>query len=198
MYCLFKDVTGVQAFQDNKLIFANSVSELRGTFGKNVEYFERTCVLPCSRLSFDTAPASEWRCSRGRAISVTRCPDDRGAGVSDVNLDFRVRKEKKREDGRESTSEEPDAVDFELNRTTETGRKDQEEPRTRAEPTDGVRDAGGAKNQEPREDTLKSRHVPGGTWLTKSSIHRSAPGALLTGNGKRVAVRSTGRPMTLS
>ncbi|KAJ1106457.1 hypothetical protein NDU88_003858 [Pleurodeles waltl] len=105
----------------------------------------------------------EWRCSRGRAIGVTCCPDNWGAGVGDVNLDFRVRKGNKREDGRERESEEPDAVDFKPNGTTETGRKDQEEPRTRAGTTDGVGDAGDAENQEPREDTLKRRHVPGGT-----------------------------------
>ncbi|KAJ1164202.1 hypothetical protein NDU88_004647 [Pleurodeles waltl] len=108
-----------------------------------------------------------WCCSHGRAIGVTRCPDDRGAGVSDVNLDFRVRKGKKREDGRESAAEEPDAVELKTNGTTEMGRKDQEELRTRAGTTDGVRDVGDAENQEPREDTLKSCHIPGGTWLTK-------------------------------
>ncbi|KAJ1136802.1 hypothetical protein NDU88_003216 [Pleurodeles waltl] len=124
-------------------------------------------VKVCSRLSFNTASASEWHCSRSRAIRVTHCPDDRGAGVSDVNPDFWVQKEKKREHGPESASEEPDAVDFKTIRTTETGKKDQEEPRTRAGTTDGVRDAGDAESQEPREDTLKSRHVPGGTWLTK-------------------------------
>ncbi|KAJ1185371.1 hypothetical protein NDU88_002164 [Pleurodeles waltl] len=46
-------------------------------------------------VSWPSSPASVWRCSRGRAIGVTRCPDDRGAGVSDVNPDFRVRKGKK-------------------------------------------------------------------------------------------------------
>ncbi|KAJ1206993.1 hypothetical protein NDU88_002386 [Pleurodeles waltl] len=72
-------------------------------------------LIKHDRLSFDTAPASEWRCSRGRAIGVTRCPDDRGAGVSDVNPEFRVREREKREDGRERASEEPDVVDFPTN-----------------------------------------------------------------------------------
>ncbi|KAJ1202159.1 hypothetical protein NDU88_005960 [Pleurodeles waltl] len=104
-------------------------------------------ALGVCRLSVDTAPASEWRCSRGRALSVSRCHDDRGAGVSDANPDFQVRVNTKREDGRESAAKEPDAVDFHPIGTTETERNDKEEPRTRAQNPDGVRTAGGTRNR---------------------------------------------------
>ncbi|KAJ1193853.1 hypothetical protein NDU88_003149 [Pleurodeles waltl] len=56
--------------------------------------------------------AIDWHWSRGRKIGVTRCPDDRGAGVNALTPDLRVRKPEKREDGRERGSEEPDADDF--------------------------------------------------------------------------------------
>ncbi|KAJ1216582.1 hypothetical protein NDU88_004183 [Pleurodeles waltl] len=115
----------------------------------------------CSRLSVDTAPASEWRCSRGRALSVSHCHDDRGAGVSDANPDFWVRINSKREDGRENGLKELDAGDFQPIGTPDTERNDQEKPRTRKENPDGVRTAGDTRNQESREDTLRNRHVPG-------------------------------------
>ncbi|KAJ1109714.1 hypothetical protein NDU88_007074 [Pleurodeles waltl] len=124
----------------------------------------------CSRLSVDTAPASEWRCSRGRVLSVSHYHDHRGAGVSNVNPDFRVRVNSKREDGRENASKEPDAGDFLPIGTPDTERNDQENPTTRTENPDSVRTAGGTRNQEPREDTLSNRHVPGGAWLTKISL----------------------------
>ncbi|KAJ1152262.1 hypothetical protein NDU88_005038 [Pleurodeles waltl] len=116
------------------------------------------------------ALASELRCSHGREVGVTRCPDDRGAGVSDVTPDFRVRETEKREGGREPKSEESDADNFQTDETTETESGDQEDPKTRARNTDGSRDAGGTENQERNEDTLKSRHVPGGAWLTKEVV----------------------------
>ncbi|KAJ1091324.1 hypothetical protein NDU88_004451 [Pleurodeles waltl] len=123
-------------------------------------------VMNC-RLSVDTTPASKWRCSRGRALSISHCHDDWGAGVCDANPDFRVRVNSKREDGRESASKKPDAGDLQPIGNPKTERNDQEEPRTKAEDPDGVRTVGDTRNQEPREDTLRNRHVPGGAWLTK-------------------------------
>ncbi|KAJ1216101.1 hypothetical protein NDU88_003707 [Pleurodeles waltl] len=90
--------------------------------------------------------------------------------VSDVTPDFWVRETEKREDGREQRSEESDADNFQTDKTTETESGDQKDPKTRARTTDGSRDAGGTENQERSEDTLKSRHVPGGAWLTKAII----------------------------
>ncbi|KAJ1170009.1 hypothetical protein NDU88_001890 [Pleurodeles waltl] len=121
----------------------------------------------CSRLSVDTAPASECRCSRSRALSVSDCHDDRGAGTSDANPDFRVRDNSKREDGRENGAKETDAEEFQPTRTPDTERSDQEKPRTRTENPDSVRTAGDTRNQEPTEETLRNRHVPGGAWLTR-------------------------------
>ncbi|KAJ1119924.1 hypothetical protein NDU88_008107 [Pleurodeles waltl] len=113
-------------------------------------------MKPCRNLM--------WRC---REIGVTHCPGDRGAGVSDVTPDFQVRETEKREDGQERGSEEPDAADFQTDESKETESGDQEEPKTRAGTTDASRDAGGTESQELSEDTLKSRHVPGGAWLNK-------------------------------
>ncbi|KAJ1117854.1 hypothetical protein NDU88_006050 [Pleurodeles waltl] len=120
-----------------------------------------------SRLSSDTATASEWRCSCGRESGVTRYHGDRGAGVSDVTPDFRVQEREKREDGRERAAEEPDAVDSQTDETTKTESEEDEEPKTQTGTTDCLRDSGGTENQEPSEDTPKSRHIPGGAWLTK-------------------------------
>ncbi|KAJ1166118.1 hypothetical protein NDU88_006527 [Pleurodeles waltl] len=84
---------------------------------------------PRRRLSSDTAPESEWRYSRGCEIGVTRCPDDRGPGVSNVTPDFRVRESGKREDGRKRVSEESDAADFQTAEPTVTESENQEEPK---------------------------------------------------------------------
>ncbi|KAJ1215080.1 hypothetical protein NDU88_002690 [Pleurodeles waltl] len=62
---------------------------------------------------------------------------------------------------------EPDAGDLKLIGTPDTERNDQEKPRAKTENPDGVKTAEGLRNQEPREDTLRIRHVPGGAWLTK-------------------------------
>ncbi|KAJ1152680.1 hypothetical protein NDU88_005455 [Pleurodeles waltl] len=51
------------------------------------------------RLSGDAAPRAEWRCSRGRANSVSSYHDDRGAGVSNARPDFREENAVKRKDG---------------------------------------------------------------------------------------------------
>ncbi|KAJ1166998.1 hypothetical protein NDU88_007391 [Pleurodeles waltl] len=121
----------------------------------------------CSRLSSNTAPASEWRCSRGLEISVTRWPDNQGADVGEITQDFQVPGAEKREDGRERSSEEPDVADHNTEEPTETESRDREEPEKRPGTTGVSRDAEHTENQERSEDTLKSRHIPGGAWLNK-------------------------------
>ncbi|KAJ1177321.1 hypothetical protein NDU88_002580 [Pleurodeles waltl] len=88
-------------------------------------------VAGCSRLSSNTAPASEWRCSRGREISVTRCPDDQEAGVGAMTPDFQVPGTLKSEDGLERASEEPDAADQDAEETTEAESGNREETEKR-------------------------------------------------------------------
>ncbi|KAJ1202619.1 hypothetical protein NDU88_006416 [Pleurodeles waltl] len=100
------------------------------------------------------APASEWRCSRGRKISVTLCPDDRGAGDGAMTPDFRIRGAEKREDRDEWASEEPDVANFKTEETTEMESGDQEERKTRAETTDDSRDKEGTENPERSKETL--------------------------------------------
>ncbi|KAJ1175667.1 hypothetical protein NDU88_000954 [Pleurodeles waltl] len=50
---------------------------------------------------------------------------------------------------------------------TETASKDEEESQRSAGITDGLRATEGTKNPEPSEETLNSRHIPGGVWLNK-------------------------------
>ncbi|KAJ1157276.1 hypothetical protein NDU88_009991 [Pleurodeles waltl] len=72
------------------------VSSLRILFTKACD--AKSC---CSRLSVDTAPASEWRCSRGHALSVSDCHDDQGAGASDTTrISGFVKTQKEKTDGR--------------------------------------------------------------------------------------------------
>ncbi|KAJ1197368.1 hypothetical protein NDU88_001228 [Pleurodeles waltl] len=78
------------------------------------------------RLSSNTSPASEWRCSRGREISVTRCPDYQEAGVGAMTPDFRIPGTLKSEDRLERASEEPDAVNQDTEETTEAESGNQE------------------------------------------------------------------------
>ncbi|KAJ1129183.1 hypothetical protein NDU88_007554 [Pleurodeles waltl] len=108
-----------------------------------------------------------WRYSRARESGVTRCPDDWGPGVSNVTPDFRVQEIGKREDGRMRAAEESDAADFQTAEPTVTENGNQEEPKKSAGTTDGSRNTGDTKIQEPTEETLRSRHIPGGAWLTK-------------------------------
>ncbi|KAJ1200210.1 hypothetical protein NDU88_004036 [Pleurodeles waltl] len=119
------------------------------------------------RLTSATAPESEWRYSRGREIGATHCHDDRGPGVSDVTPDFQVRVTEKGEDGRMQVPRESDTAVLQMTKPTETANEDQEESKRSAGTTDGSRNMGGTENPEPSEETLNSRHVPGGAWLTK-------------------------------
>ncbi|KAJ1115820.1 hypothetical protein NDU88_004042 [Pleurodeles waltl] len=70
-------------------------------------------------------PSGAARASREN--SVTRCPDDQDAGIGTMTLDFRVPGAVKREDGRERSSEEPDATEQDAEETTKAERGDQEE-----------------------------------------------------------------------
>ncbi|KAJ1199734.1 hypothetical protein NDU88_003567 [Pleurodeles waltl] len=130
-------------------------------------FYCQSCNDPCIRLPGDAAPITEWRCSRGRANSVSSCHDDRGAGVSDTHPDFRGRGDLKREDGQEKRWREPNADVWKWIGTTDAERNDQEQHRAELENPDGVKTAEGRRNQEPSEDTLRTRHVPGGAWHTK-------------------------------
>ncbi|KAJ1132922.1 hypothetical protein NDU88_011223 [Pleurodeles waltl] len=78
-----------------------------------------------------------------------------------------LRNNSKREDGRENASKEPDVEDSQPTGTSDTERSDQEKPRARTENPDDVRTAGGTRNQEPTEETLRNCHIAGGAWLTK-------------------------------
>ncbi|KAJ1165246.1 hypothetical protein NDU88_005674 [Pleurodeles waltl] len=81
--------------------------------------------------------------------------------------DFRVPGAEKSEDGRERSSEEPDAADQDTEEPTEKESGDWEETKKRPGTTGVLMDAEHAEDQERSEDTLKSCHVPGGAWLNK-------------------------------
>ncbi|KAJ1187697.1 hypothetical protein NDU88_004471 [Pleurodeles waltl] len=66
-------------------------------------------VFSHSWLSSNTAPASEWRCSRVREVSFPRCPDDQKAGACALTPDFRVPGKLNSEDGLELGPEDQDA-----------------------------------------------------------------------------------------
>ncbi|KAJ1130976.1 hypothetical protein NDU88_009320 [Pleurodeles waltl] len=123
----------------------------------------------CSRLSGDAAPSTEWLCSRSRQNSVSSCHDDRGAGVSDIHPDFRGRGTLKRENGREEERRESNADTWQRIGTPDAEKNDQEQHRVDPENLDGVKKAEDRRNEEPSEDTLRTRPVPGGAWLTKPS-----------------------------
>ncbi|KAJ1172724.1 hypothetical protein NDU88_004568 [Pleurodeles waltl] len=113
----------------------------------------------------DAAYTSEKNCSRGRASSVSSCPDDRGAGVSNVHPDFRVVKGKKREDG---------LREGEVNREKRDCRQRQDEEEDTSEPPKGspegpepARDTEERGSPEASVETPKCRHIPGGAWLSK-------------------------------
>ncbi|KAJ1130569.1 hypothetical protein NDU88_008920 [Pleurodeles waltl] len=105
---------------------------------------------------------SDWRYSRAHESGVSRCTDDRGPGISNMNPDFQVREDRKREDGRLRAAEETDAADFQMAELTVTESETQEEPKKRAGTS-----TGGTENREPSEETIRSCHFPGGAWLTK-------------------------------
>ncbi|KAJ1202419.1 hypothetical protein NDU88_006219 [Pleurodeles waltl] len=65
-------------------------------------YWSRFYLLKSS----NAAPASEWRFSRGREVSVPRCPDDQEAGACAMIPDFRVPGKLNSEDGLEPASED--------------------------------------------------------------------------------------------
>ncbi|KAJ1203924.1 hypothetical protein NDU88_007705 [Pleurodeles waltl] len=73
----------------------------------------------------------------------------------------------KSEDGLERGSEEPDAADKDTEEPTEAESGNREETEKRPGTTGVSRDAEHTEDQERSEDTLRSRHVPGGAWLTK-------------------------------
>ncbi|KAJ1203811.1 hypothetical protein NDU88_007592 [Pleurodeles waltl] len=107
------------------------------------------------------------RCSRSRANSVSGCPDDQGAGVGDINPDFRALESMKSDDGRRTGREEnADGGAAETERETE---EESTKPlQTRAGDTDRGRDPGNWRTQEPMKEATKPSHVPGGAWLSKT------------------------------
>ncbi|KAJ1198472.1 hypothetical protein NDU88_002313 [Pleurodeles waltl] len=118
----------------------------------------------CSRLSSNAAPASEWRCSRGRdiSVSVTRCPDDQEAGACAMTPDFRVPGTLNSEDGLEPASEDQDEEE-----STEAESDKREKTKRRSGSLGVSRETVHPEDQERSKDTLGSCHVPGGAWLTK-------------------------------
>ncbi|KAJ1207181.1 hypothetical protein NDU88_002573 [Pleurodeles waltl] len=119
--------------------------------------------LDCSRLSSNAALASEWRCSRGRKISVPGCPDDQEAGACAMTPDFQVPGTLNSEDGLKSASEDQEAEE-----SAEAESSEREKNERRSGNTSISRDAAHPEDQEWSEDTLRSRHVPGEAWLTKT------------------------------
>ncbi|KAJ1198576.1 hypothetical protein NDU88_002415 [Pleurodeles waltl] len=118
--------------------------------------------MECSRLSGDAAPRAEWRCSRGRVNSVSSYHDDRGAGVSNARPDFREENAVKREDG---TAQKDDGG--ERGGTEWSPQKN--DPEQPSEETENP-NANDRRNKELSKDVLRTRHVPGGTWLSKLSL----------------------------
>ncbi|KAJ1153644.1 hypothetical protein NDU88_006403 [Pleurodeles waltl] len=102
----------------------------------------------------------------GRANSVSSYLDDRGAGVTNENPDFRVLRGEKREDGRgvEGDAERGDGGPERKKeeKAPETPKGNPEEPN----PTKNTEERG---SPEAGGETPNRRHVPGGTWLAKCS-----------------------------
>ncbi|KAJ1112129.1 hypothetical protein NDU88_000397 [Pleurodeles waltl] len=117
----------------------------------------------CSRLSGDAAPRAEWRCSRGRANSVSSYHDDRGAGVSKTRLDFWDEKAVESDDG---VAQREDGGERERVGAERSPNKD--DPEQPSEETKNP-DANDRRNKEPSKDALRTCHVPGGTWLSKEA-----------------------------
>ncbi|KAJ1093086.1 hypothetical protein NDU88_006195 [Pleurodeles waltl] len=114
---------------------------------------------------------SEKRCSRGRANSVSGCLDERGAGVGNVNPDFRALEDMKRDNGKNEEEDNADEGRCETERETEE--QLQKQLQTTAEDPDRGRDTGNWRTQEPTKETTELRHVPGGAWLSKPRIFAS-------------------------
>ncbi|KAJ1079720.1 hypothetical protein NDU88_000041 [Pleurodeles waltl] len=106
-----------------------------------------------------------------RANSVPGCLDDRGAGVSNANPDFRVLKWGEREDG----PHEGD-VDCERRPERDQGENTPELLKRRPEDPDRVSDTEDWRSQEASIEPPNRRHVPGGAWLSKHT-GRHRPGS---------------------
>ncbi|KAJ1178434.1 hypothetical protein NDU88_003680 [Pleurodeles waltl] len=119
----------------------------------------------CNRVDEDAAYTSEKNCSRGRASSVFSCLDDRGAGVSNVHLDFWVVKGKKREDG--LREEEVDREKDDCRQRRDKEEDTLEPPKGSPEGPEPARDTEERRSLEASVETPKRRHVPGGAWLSK-------------------------------
>ncbi|KAJ1082717.1 hypothetical protein NDU88_002882 [Pleurodeles waltl] len=117
-----------------------------------------------SRVDGKTDSTSDKSCSRGRANSVSSYLDDRGAGVTNENPDFRVLRGEKREDGRgvERDAERGDGGPERKKeeKAPETPKGNPEEPN----PTKNMEERG---SPEAGGETPNRRHVPGGMWLAK-------------------------------
>ncbi|KAJ1152040.1 hypothetical protein NDU88_004818 [Pleurodeles waltl] len=119
------------------------------------------------RVDDDAASTSEKSGLRGRANSVSSCLDDRGAGVSNANPDFRVLKGKKKEDGQ--YGREVDAERGACRRERDEEENSPESPKGSPEDSDPARDTGERRSPEASIETPKRRHVPGGAWLSKDN-----------------------------
>ncbi|KAJ1127505.1 hypothetical protein NDU88_005904 [Pleurodeles waltl] len=118
----------------------------------------------CSQVDYDADSPSEKSGSRGRANSVSSCLDDRGAGVSNANPDFRVL-EGQEKGGR--TTREEDAEREACRRERDEVENSPQLPKGSPEDPDPARDTGERSSPEASVETPKRRHVPGGAWLSK-------------------------------
>ncbi|KAJ1188584.1 hypothetical protein NDU88_005343 [Pleurodeles waltl] len=111
--------------------------------------------------------APDWRCPRGAQEAEDGVPHSLGndeAGIFPENLDIRVPRNTKREDGLYTSIEEKDAK--EPGRVESSRLKKAVDDRRTG--NHGVPKEAIDPSREGRTgDTLADRHAPGGTWLTK-------------------------------
>ncbi|KAJ1142814.1 hypothetical protein NDU88_009127 [Pleurodeles waltl] len=119
----------------------------------------------CNRVDEYAAYTSKKNCSCSRTSSIFSCLDDRGAGVSNVHPDFRVGKEKKRENG--LREEEVDREKGDCRQGRDKEETTSEPPKGSPEDPEPARDTEELRSPEASVETPKRRHVPGGAWLSK-------------------------------
>ncbi|KAJ1154363.1 hypothetical protein NDU88_007115 [Pleurodeles waltl] len=81
--------------------------------------------------------------------------------------DFRVPWKSKTGDAEDQDAEDQDAEDQDTEEPAETEKSEPKDNERRVGIPGVPREAADPAEQERREDTLRSRHVPGGAWLTK-------------------------------
>ncbi|KAJ1115143.1 hypothetical protein NDU88_003369 [Pleurodeles waltl] len=127
----------------------------------------RQCKKDCSWVDGTTTSTSDKSCSRGRANSVSSYLDDRGAGVTNENPDFRVLRREKSEDGR---GVERDAEREDAGPEREEEEKAPGTPKGNPEEPNPTKKTGERGSPEAGGETPSRCHVPGGTWLAKVEL----------------------------